>query len=51
MVVRDETTEVKLQETELSAYKFVKLEDIKPWKHGTGQALRDWLKTRFESRL
>ena len=37
---------IKLDQTELSAYREVPLAKVRPWRAGTGYALRDFLKTR-----
>ena len=38
--------EIKLDETELAAYREVPIEKVQPWAAGTGIALRDWLRTK-----
>ena len=38
--------EIKLDESELEAYKRVPITKIKPWPTGTGYALNDWLKSK-----
>jgi NAD+ diphosphatase len=37
---------IRLDESELSAYKEIPIEKLRPWPQGTGPALRDWLATR-----
>ena len=37
---------IKLAADELDGYKEVPLEKLKPWRQGTGPALRDWLVAR-----
>lgn len=38
--------DIKLDITELAAYKAVPIEKVQPWNAGTGIALRDWLRTK-----
>ena len=38
--------EIQLDTTELSDYKRVPLEKVRPWPSGTGVGLRDWLNSR-----
>ncbi len=38
--------EITLDQTELTAYKRIPLEKLKPWKTATGDALRDWMISR-----
>lgn len=35
--------EIKMDETELAAYKLVDIDKLKPWAFGTGHAVNDWL--------
>jgi hypothetical protein len=37
---------IKLAADELDAYREVPLAKLKPWRQGTGPALRDWLAAR-----
>lgn len=37
---------IVLDKTELTDYREVPIEEVKPWPAGTGVALRDWLKSR-----
>ncbi|MEM6806451.1 MAG: NUDIX domain-containing protein [Bacteroidota bacterium] len=41
-----EPGEIVLEESELSDYKIVPIEEVQPWPAGTGIGLRDWLRTR-----
>ena len=38
--------DVRLDETELDAFKIVPIAQLRPWSQGTGPALRDWLASR-----
>ncbi len=38
--------EVQLQTSELSDYKIIPIEAVQPWNAGTGEAIRDWLRTK-----
>lgn len=38
--------EIALGTDELAAYKRIPIPELKPWPHGTGPALRDWLVAR-----
>ena len=38
--------EIRLATDELADYKEVPIEKIRPWPHGTGPGLRDWLAKR-----
>jgi hypothetical protein len=35
-----------LQASELSGYRKVPIAEVQPWDAGTGQGLRDWLRTK-----
>lgn len=44
--------EIKLNQKELNAYKLVDVDKLRPWKWGTGMAVRDWLLRKgIQSRL
>lgn len=38
--------EIVIDESELTGYKLVPIEEVQPWPAGTGIGLRDWLRTR-----
>jgi NADH pyrophosphatase NudC (nudix superfamily) len=37
---------VTIPKHEIADYKWVHIEQVKPWTAGTGKALRDWLRAR-----
>jgi NADH pyrophosphatase NudC (nudix superfamily) len=41
-----EEGDITLDSTELVDYKIVKTKNVRPWPSGTGQAMKDWLKTQ-----
>jgi len=41
-----EPGEIRLGTDELAGYKSIPIERLRPWPHGTGPALRDWLAAR-----
>jgi ADP-ribose pyrophosphatase YjhB (NUDIX family) len=40
------TGEIRMDETELQAYKLVPISQLKPWPFGTGKAVKEWLERR-----
>lgn len=41
-----QTKDVTLCQEEIADYKWVHVEEVRPWTAGTGKALRDWLRLR-----
>lgn len=41
------TGEIRIDATEIQAYKLVAIDKLKPWPFGTGPAVKDWLTRRL----
>ncbi len=44
--LRAHSDDVRILEEEIAEHKWVDIERVRPWTAGTGQALRDWLRSR-----
>ncbi|KAG2374466.1 hypothetical protein C9374_010750 [Naegleria lovaniensis] len=42
-VCEDSNEEIRIDTNELSDFQLVRIDKVRPWKAGTGYALRDWL--------